>query len=265
MNKVENNSGIIHACYTEATRAGEHFIEDPGVSCIISGSMTAFDGTVAHTFLPGDVVLYRKNILARFSKQPANGKPFESVAVLLDQSLLLELSKDFGEKTTLRTEKSFNIYHSNELLINYFDSLRLLSQTKNLTPELLQLKKKEAVLLLLQQDPSAAQLLFDFSIPGKIDLEAFMNQHYKFNVSLPQLAYLTGRSLASFKRDFEKIFSLSPNRWIQRRRLQEAYYLINDKKRKPKDVFLEVGFETLSHFSYAFKKQFGLNPSAIGI
>jgi len=29
MNKVENNSGIIHACYTEATRAGEHFIEDP--------------------------------------------------------------------------------------------------------------------------------------------------------------------------------------------------------------------------------------------
>ncbi len=265
MNKVENLSGIIHSCYTEVTRAGEHFIEDPGISCIISGSMTAFDGTTSHIFKAGDIVLYRKNILARFSKQPENGQPFESVAVLLDQPLLTELAKDYRQQATARTDKAFHLYKTNELFINYFASLRLLAETKNMAPGLLPLKKKEAVLLLLQQDPSAGALLFDFSIPGKIDLEAFMHQHYKFNVSLQHLAYLTGRSLASFKRDFEKIFSLSPNRWIQRRRLQEAYYLINDKKRKPKDVFLEVGFETLSHFSFAFKKQFGLNPSAIGI
>lgn len=30
-----------------------------------------------------------------------------------------------------------------------------------------------------------------------------MRQHFRFNVELKQLAYLTGRSLATFKRDFE--------------------------------------------------------------
>jgi len=34
-------------------------------------------------------------------------------------------------------------------------------------------------------------------------------------------------------------------------------------KRKPSDVYLDVGFEDLSHFSFAFKKHFGYNPSRI--
>ncbi len=36
-----------------------------------------------------------------------------------------------------------------------------------------------------------------------------MNEHYRFNVDLPRFAYLTGRSLATFKRDFEKIYHTS--------------------------------------------------------
>jgi AraC-like DNA-binding protein len=35
------------------------------------------------------------------------------------------------------------------------------------------------------------------------------------------------------------------------------------QKRKAADIYLEVGFENLSHFSYAFKKQFGYSPSMV--
>jgi AraC-like DNA-binding protein len=35
------------------------------------------------------------------------------------------------------------------------------------------------------------------------------------------------------------------------------------KKKKPVEVYLETGFENLSHFSYAFKKQFGMTPTAL--
>jgi AraC-like DNA-binding protein len=34
--------------------------------------------------------------------------------------------------------------------------------------------------------------------------------------------------------------------------------------KKPSDVYLEVGFEDLSHFSFAFKKEFGKAPSLVG-
>jgi AraC-like DNA-binding protein len=147
-------------------------------------------------------------------------------------------------------------------LKGYFDSLlpyfNNAEQPKMIMAEL---KTNEAVELLLRLDSGLKNFLFDFSEPYKIDLEAYMNQHYMYNVPAAQFARLTGRSLAGFKRDFEKIFNTSPGQWLQQKRLSEAYYLITKKGRKPSDVYLDVGFENLSHFSYSFKKAFGIAPS----
>jgi AraC-like DNA-binding protein len=126
------------------------------------------------------------------------------------------------------------------------------------------LKVKEAIIILLETNPGLKNVLFDFSEPGKIDLEAYMNEHYKFNVDINRFAYLTGRSLATFKRDFEKIFNTPPNRWLQHKRLNDAYFLIKEKGWKTSDVYMEVGFKDFSHFSFAFKKAFGVAPSRLG-
>jgi len=128
---------------------------------------------------------------------------------------------------------------------------------------LIALKLKEAILLLLKVNPEMKDILFDFSEPEKIDLEAFMNRNFHFNVDLSRFAYLTGRSLTTFKRDFEKLFHLTPSRWLQQRRLQEAYYLIKEKGKAASDIYLDLGFEDLSHFSFAFKKQFGAPPTRV--
>ena len=98
---------------------------------------------------------------------------------------------------------------------------------------------------------------------GKIDLEAFMNRNYKFNVSIQRFAYMTGRSISSFKRDFASIFSDTPNRWLIQKRLKEAYFLIDKKGKKPTDIYLDIGFEDLSPFSFAFKKKFGVSPALL--
>jgi hypothetical protein len=37
-----------------------------------------------------------------------------------------------------------------------------------------------------------------------------MIKNYKFNVNLERFAYLTGRSLSAFKRDFEKYLTIHP-------------------------------------------------------
>ncbi|WP_460582710.1 helix-turn-helix domain-containing protein [Hymenobacter arcticus] len=128
---------------------------------------------------------------------------------------------------------------------------------------MLTLKVREALLLLLQTNPELQAVLFDFTEPGKIDLAAFMEKNFQFNVALSRFAYLTGRSLATFKRDFERLFRLSPSRWLVRRRLQEAHYLLKEQGKTPSEVYLDVGFEDLSHFSFAFKKLYGAAPSKI--
>jgi AraC-like DNA-binding protein len=85
--------------------------------------------------------------------------------------------------------------------------------------------------------------LFDFSEPHKIDLKAFMNKNFMFNVSIEAFARLTGRSLSGFKRDFNKIFNMTPKQWLKERRLKEAYYLIKNKGKSHRIFILILGLK----------------------
>jgi AraC-like DNA-binding protein len=130
-----------------------------------------------------------------------------------------------------------------------------------MAPALGMLKVKEGVQLLLHALPWLTEFLFDFSEPYKIDLEKFMLGNFHFNVPVEKFARLTGRSLAGFKRDFQKIFGLSPRQWLQEKRLTEARHLIEKKNKKPSAIYLDLGFESLAHFSHSFKKKFGKAPT----
>jgi AraC-like DNA-binding protein len=45
--------------------------------------------------------------------------------------------------------------------------------------------------------------------------------------------------------------------------LESAYYLIKDKGMKPSEIYLDLGFTDLSHFSFAFKKAYQIPPSKL--
>jgi len=50
---------------------------------------------------------------------------------------------------------------------------------------------------------------------------------------------------------------------LTKKRLEEAFFLIKQQNQRPADIYLELGFEDLSHFSFAFKKQVGVTPTSI--
>ncbi|MFZ4263492.1 helix-turn-helix domain-containing protein [Sphingobacterium sp. HJSM2_6] len=142
-------------------------------------------------------------------------------------------------------------------LLPYYENPEVLNEA------ITTLKIREAIELLLQRGSNTKNWLFDFSEPFKIDLESFMLQNYVYHVSLKEFARLSGRSISTFKRDFKKIFDTTPEKWIREQRLQKAHYLIKEKKQKPIDIYLQVGFENLSHFSTTFKEYFGFTPSSV--
>jgi AraC-like DNA-binding protein len=184
----------------------------------------------------------------------------------MDQATLQSMSAELDlQADGPYTGESALFLKPNDLFGNYIRSLNpyMDKSSDEISPALTLHKVKEAVMILLETNPELKNILFDFSEPGKIDLEAFMTQNYRFNVDINRFAYLTGRSLATFKRDFERIFNTSPNRWIQNQRLKDAYFLIKEKKHKVSDVYMDVGFKDLSHFSFAFKKAYGVAPSAV--
>jgi len=258
-------SAIAYSCYFKQSRDGEHFVPTHTLTYQMAGSLVLSNGVKQFASQEGSFRLVRRNQLLKFTKYPPVNGEYQSFSFYFDQPFLRDFSNEFNvtASETFRGDPVITL-SLNAILKSYLDSLMVYHQTDNLgNPQLVNLKLKEGLLLLLQSQPELKNILFDFVEPHKMDLEAFMNKNYYFNVRLERFAYLTGRSLATFKRDFEKIFQTSPHRWLLQRRLQEAHFLLEQKQRKASEIYLDLGFEDLSHFSYAFKKQYGEAPSKL--
>jgi AraC-like DNA-binding protein len=259
-------SPIVYSCYFRTSRAGEHFVADHILSYLVSGALTITDARQQYTFGEGDCMFIRRNQLASYTKQPRPNGEYKTISIYFDQATLRELGAAYGYASRHPASREGIVRLKNHRVYKGFmDSLLPYLEADPLKdPALMALKRKEALLTLLKVNPELEDVLFDFSAPGKIDLEGFMQKNFRFKAGLSQFAYLTGRSLATFKRDFEKVFNTSPGRWLVQRRLEEAYHQIREGGKRPSEVYYELGFEDFSHFSYAFRQAFGQPPSRIG-
>jgi AraC-like DNA-binding protein len=230
----------------------------------ISGETKIIQAESAFIFKTGDIFLIPRNELATIINYPKNGLPHKTVVMHLS----VERLKRFYEKTeykkkTLPQQKMYR-FSNHPLLESCLTSLIPYFDVDGEFPEsLATLKIEEAIHILRLIDPSVDSVLANFDAPGKIDLVDFMQRNFMFNMSLEKLGYLTGRSLSTFNRDFKKLFQTTPQKWLTDKRLELAYYHLAQKKKKPTEVYLEVGFEDLSHFSFSFKKKYGVSPNQL--
>ncbi|PWN71857.1 AraC family transcriptional regulator [Chryseobacterium phosphatilyticum] len=250
----------IKSCFVGPAVSPEQFISEHFFLFLAKGIMNGYDGNKHYKLKPGESCIVRKNRLARYNKQKDNNE-FEKVIFIFDEQFL----KDFQKKHSLSfqnfySKDAFISIKKDKLIDHFLLSLEpYYNDSGNINDAFSDIKREELLLILLQLHPELSDVLFDFGIPGRLDLEQFMQKNYKFNVNVERLAFLTGRSLSAFKRDFKKIFNETPNRWLVKRRLQEARFLIEEKKQRPVDIYLDLGFEDFSHFSFAFKKEFGIS------
>ncbi|MBK1896195.1 AraC family transcriptional regulator [Chryseobacterium paridis] len=254
----------IKSCIVGPSISAEQFISEHFFLFVIKGSMNGYDGNKHHTLKPGESCIVRKNRLARYNKVKDNGQ-FEKVIFFFDEVFLrnfqkkhsITFLKHVSDDTFIKLKKDILISSFLLSLEPYYNSSGDINKTFS------DVKREELLLILLELQPELSDILFDFGIPGRLDLEEFMQKNYKFNVSMERFAFLTGRSLSSFKRDFKTTFNETPNRWLTKRRLQEARFLVEQKRQRPTDIYLDLGFEDLSHFSFAFKKEFGVSASSL--
>jgi len=242
----------------------EQFIAEHFFIYLAKGKMEAYDGHKKYNLAPGEYCMIRKNQLARYNKQKDNGE-FNKVVIVFDEAFLKNYQQRYNiQALTPEPTRAFIPLHKSELIPAFIQSLMpYYGGGAELNSRFADVKREELLLILLQNNPRLVNVLFDFGIPQKIDLEAYMNHNYKFNVNVERFAYLTGRSLSAFKRDFATVFGTTPHHWLLTKRLKEARFLIEKEKQKPTEIYLDLGFEDLSHFSFAFKKQFGVNASEL--
>jgi len=89
-----------------------------------------------------------------------------------------------------------------------------------------------------------------------------MDRTYAQPLDVTALAGIAHVSEAHFIRTFAATFGETPHRYLQRRRIERAMFLLRVTGRRVTDVCLDVGFTSLGTFSRTFREIVGESPTA---
>ncbi|KFF11029.1 AraC family transcriptional regulator [Chryseobacterium soli] len=254
---------FVYSCSSEDQWGYEQFIPEHILAYQVSGETHIFHQQGTFVLKKNQLLLAHRNQFAKSLKMPASDNEYKAVSVILKSEDL----KKFAAVNNIICDKPYSgkynlVLKPDPYLKSYFQSLiPYLEQPDGSSKKMVFSKVTEAIELLLHIHPELQNFLFDFNEPHKINLKEFMLKNFQYNAPIENFAKLTGRSLAGFKRDFSKSFQVPPAKWLKEKRLEEAYYLIHQKNKKPSDIYLDLGFENLPHFYTSFKQKYGVTPT----
>lgn len=260
----------IPACQyvTEAESCIHHIQKDHMLVYIFSGEFSVHDGISERTFRNENCVFIRKNHRIKFSIRTGESDHIKIVFLVFNRNFLIELYQQTDKLLIRDGNASFNdsflaIPTRPDIESLFYSMIPYLNSAISPSENIMRLKLTEGIFALLNVNNHTSAVLFDFIDPWKIDLLDFLNENFMFDLSMKEIALYTGRSLASFKRDFKKVSDLSPRKWITNKRLEVAHQQLKDEARQVSDIYLNVGFKSLSHFSTAYKKKYGTAPTKV--
>lgn len=264
---IFNYSDIFFSCFYDGEGACCHQSRDHALIYVYSGEMVVDDGKNKIKVRKGECVFVRRDHRITLYKKRLGKEPYFSIFLMFTRKFLREmyqkLEVDKIPQNISKLKPSVIKLPISTEVESLFSSIPpYFNQSAKAQADFMYLKLLEGLLALRHIDERFLPTLFDFTEPWKIDILDFMNQNYMYEFTLEDLANFTGRSLATFKRDFKKISDLTPQKWLIKKRLEIGYNLMKEGNKKVQDVYIEVGFKNPSHFATAFKREYGFSPTA---
>ncbi len=124
---------------------------------------------------------------------------------------------------------------------------------------------RELIIRILQADSKKIYTEKALSLSSSNRL-AFIIQYIRDNLGKPltieELSHKAYMSESNFHRVFKNELGISPIDFINNERIKLAASLLQDPKKKVKEVYMECGFESRSYFNRVFKRKKTLSPKA---
>lgn len=252
-----------YTCPIEAEQIGI-FSRNDYLVHVLSGKKTYRTVNGEWTLEPGQTLYLKKG--AEIIHQYFDNE-YCMLGFFLTDELIKETYNEIRGKMALnltRNPLEFTAFEvqSSDYLDGYFYSMLTYFRSQNRPPDpILVLKIKELLINLMNGDPLLTAYFNIVSDSEGPSLPQVMEKNFCFNLKLENYAELTHRSLSTFKRDFQKHYNESPGTWLLKRRVHHAAHLMSNTRMSISEVAYDSGFENLSHFSRAFKKIMGTNPT----
>jgi AraC-like DNA-binding protein len=97
---------------------------------------------------------------------------------------------------------------------------------------------------------------------GLLRARNHMDRRYAESLDVGQLAALAYMTRAHFIREFKRVFGETSYRYLQRRRVERAMFLLRHHDMSVTEICMAVGFSSLGTFSRTFSEIVGRSPSA---
>ncbi|MTB66001.1 helix-turn-helix domain-containing protein [Providencia sp. wls1943] len=91
-------------------------------------------------------------------------------------------------------------------------------------------------------------------------LSKWIEEHLGRVIHLEELAAYSGYSLWHMQKIFKEVTGISLGKYIRQRRLAGAVNLLRNSSQSIFDIALDFGFGSQSHFTYMFRKEYGITP-----
>ena len=259
-----DGGSIIDQCIVTAGERGTFFLEQHLLYVVLGGSVKLTCGRQSWTVGKNEMILLRRAQSVSYEKQGSEETGlFESQLFAINDELLKDfLTSQQVVIPAMTEEYGAQVSPMSERLVAYCWSLApYFNDPSQVNPGLLRLKVMELLYNVMDCSKNIFRQMLQLRQPVKTDIHRVVEENYTSPISLDELAYLSGRSLSSFKREFQDIYGESPARWIREKRLSKAHEMLRSSSLSVADVAYSLGFENPTHFSRIFKQQYGYAPS----
>ncbi|MGM5632094.1 AraC family transcriptional regulator [Apibacter raozihei] len=263
---IFNYNDIIFSFIIDNESVCTHRADSHMLVYVYSGKMVINDNGDSTKITSGECIFIKRDHRVVITKGSDNGENYQGITMKFSRNLLRECFKKLNCSTEISvpfTDSIVKICACEDIDSIFYSIIPYFNTKKKPREDLMELKLYQGLISLLHIDKRFYSTVFDFTEPWKIDILDFLSENFMYDLTVEEIALYTGRSLSSFKRDFAKISNLSPQKWIIKKRLDLAYEKIKLNGEKIGDVCFRVGFKNRSHFTTAFKKQFGCTPDSI--
>lgn len=259
---LEDSIQIIDYQVTNARLKSKLILTKNVISFLIEGTKEVITHNASITITSEQFLLVKSgNCLVSENVSIINN--YRSILLFFSDEVLLQfMNKNKISVTTSNPSKPYHVCDYDTYIQHYVTSLQKIQlYESSLQKSLLQTKFEEIMIYLIHK--KGKEFLENFFVVQNNYVRRFKNiveSNILNNLTIQELAFLCNMSISTFKREFVKNYQTTPIRWFQEKRLEHSVFLLNTKKLRPVDVFHEVGFESLSSFTQAFKQKYGNTP-----
>jgi AraC-like DNA-binding protein len=215
------------------------------------------------TIINNDAFLLIKSGNCLMTENLSDTNVYRSVLFFFNDEILLKLlQKNKLQKTVDSSSKPYEIFQYDDYIHHFVKSLiKIKEYDRSLQDSLSQTKLEEILTYLLHKNGTGfLNNILTYQDSQSRHFTDVIESNKLNNLTNQELAFLCNMSISTFKRNFEQQYQTSPRKWFQEKRLEYSAYLLSIKKKRPVDIYYEIGFESLSSFTQAFKTKYNTTP-----